>query len=263
MRIGRKLSFQLTPLLDLLLIVIFAQYLDVASQTKEETVKLTSSRDLLSLQLDEALRQLLELRARMAELQDDVQVAQTRSVDADRFRAQRDLVGELVAELFRIPEAALEQLLLQRNAAGPGPSASDLEQLRVRLRALSGDSPERVVDHLLAFGEMRKRIDIWELYLNDVGELMLNVGDKHFRFRAESSGDIVVRLFEAYKTLPESKSMVLILLSYGDARATPLEATLKGLPAALERIRRDTGERSRFEYAVLGYRPDARSAKLN
>ncbi|MDX1967596.1 MAG: hypothetical protein SFV23_10525 [Planctomycetaceae bacterium] len=251
----RKLTMQLTPLIDLLLIVMFAQFLEVESAVLRETTQLESSRDLLSSQLDEALRQILALRERMAELQDEVHVAETRSVDAERFRVQRDLIGEMVAEMFRVPEAAVNQLLQQRNAAGPGPSAADMAQLRTRLKALAGNSPERVVDHLLAFGEMRKRIDLWELYLSDTGALVLTVGEKKFPLRAESTEDIVARIFEAYKTLPESKSMVLILFTYGDAKFKPLKATLDSLPRVLEQIRLDAGQRSRFEYAVLGFRP--------
>lgn len=259
----RKLTFQLTPLLDLLLIVIFAQYLDVASTTRKETVELASSRDLLSQQLDEALKQLVALRTRLNELQDEVQTAQLRSDDAERFRVQRDLVGELIADMFKIPDAVLEPLISRMNAAGPGPSDADIQQLRARLKGLSGNSSERVVEHLLAFGEMRKRIDLWELYLNERGELTLNAGGQAFRFRAESSQTVVLRLFEAYKTLPETKGMVLLLVSYGDARAAPLDATVRALPIALERIRQDTGNRARFEYAVLGFRSSPPATTLN
>ena len=258
----RKLTFQLTPLLDLLLIVIFAQYLDVASTSRKETIELVSSRDLLSLQLDEALKQLLALRARLSELQDEVQTARIRSDDAERFRVQRDLVGELVADIFKVPDAVLAPLISRMNAAGPGPSPADIEQLRTRLKGLTSNTPEKVVEHLLAFGEMRKRIDLWELYLNDRGELTLNADGQTFQFRAESSQTVVVGLFEAYKTLPETKGMVLLLVSYGDARAAPLNATVRALPLALERIRQDTGDRARFEYAILGFRPSAPATTL-
>lgn len=252
---SRKLTSQLTPLLDLLLIVIFAQYLDVESTTRRETVQLEQSRDLLAAQLDEAVRQLVAVRERMLALQDEVEIATGRSQEAERFRVQRDLIGELVAEMFRVPEAALAPLLQQRQAGGPGPSSSDLAAVRRQLQNLSGDAADRVVDHLLTFGEMRKRIDIWELYLTDAGLLVLSIGDKRFQFRAESAEDVAARLFEAYKSLPEPKTMVLILLSYGDARFGPLKATLDGLPNALQQIRADTAGRSRFEFAVLGFRP--------
>jgi len=251
---ARRLTFQLTPLLDLFLIVIFAQYLDVETTTRRETVALSTTRDLLSAQLDQALSQIISLRERMQELQSEVDLSANHSQEAERYRVQRDLVGELVGELFRIPQPQLEQLLQQRVAAGPGPSANDVTQLKQRLQALSGNSPDKVIEHLLTFGEMRKRIDLWELYLADNGALHLTVGDKRFELRGDSPEDIATRLFEAYKTLPESKGMVLLLFSYGDAQFKRLKGTLDALPLAIERIRLDAGGRSRFEYAVQGYR---------
>lgn len=252
---ARRLTFQLTPLLDLLLIVIFAQYLDIETTTRKETVALATTRDLLSAQLDAALSQLIELRQRMQELQAEVDLSSNRAQEADRYRIQRDLVGELVGEMFRIPESQLNQLLQQRLAAGPGPTANDVAQLKQRLQALSGNSPERVIEHLLTFGEMRKRIDLWELYLTDKGVLQLTVGDKRFDLRGETADEIATRLFEAHKSLPESKGMVLILFSYGDAQFKRLKGTLDALPQAIERIRLDVGGRSRVEYAVQGFRP--------
>ncbi|MBI1345126.1 hypothetical protein GC163_02440 [bacterium] len=251
---ARRLTFQLTPLLDLLLIVIFAQYLDVETTTRKETLALSTTRDLLSAQLDQALAQIINLRERMQELQAEVDLSATRSQEAERYRVQRDLVGELVGEIFRIPQTQLDQLLQQRLSAGPGPSANDVTQLKNRLQSLSGNSPERVIEHLLTFGEMRKRIDLWELYLSDNGALQLVVGDKRFELRGETPEDIATRLFEAYKTLPESKGMVLILFSYGDAQFKRLKGTLDALPLAVERIRLDAGGRSRIEYAVQGFR---------
>jgi hypothetical protein len=254
MKLGRKLTFQLTPLLDLLLIVIFAQYLDVQSTTRQETAVLQTNRDLLAAQLDEALRQILALRERMTELQLEAQRAELRSDEAERFQAQRDLVGEVVSEMFRIDPAEFDQALKNRSAAGPGPSPTDVAQLKAKLQTLTKGAPDRVVEHLLAFGEMRKRIDLWELYLTETGELILVIGEKRFTLRAETTAEIGRKLFEAYKTLPEPKSMVLILFTYGDAKFQPLKGTLDGLPAAIEQMRADSAGRSRFEYAVLGFR---------
>jgi hypothetical protein len=150
-------------------------------------------------------------------------------------------------------------MLKLRTAAGPGPSADDLAQLRSRLKSLSGDSGERVVEHLLTFGELRKRVDIWELNLQGNGEFVLHVGDREVPFRAETADAFTVRLFEAYKTLPEPKSMVLMVVSYGQAQWDIRKAVFDALPQALERIRLDAGNRTRFEYAVLGYRTTSRT----
>lgn len=257
MIVRRRLSFQLIPLLDLLLIVVFAQYLESRVNSEQQAVEAATTQNLLSAQLDEALRQIISLKERMAELEQQTEVAERRGVEADRFRAQRDLIGELVTELFRLPDGSLSSLM---TAAGPGPTRADIAQLQSRLKSLAGGSSDKVVDHLLAFGEMRKRVDLWELYLQDNGTILLTAGDKRLSFRAESADEFASRLFEAYKTMPEPKSLVLLLVSYGDAKFQPLKAVLDGLPAGMDRIRTDLGGRSRLDYAVLGYRPPSRSS---
>jgi len=241
---SRKFTFQLIPLLDLLLIVVFAQYLEgrIAGE------RMTERKDVLSRELDEALRQLRALREKM-------EAAETQSLELDRMRGQRDLIGELVGEMFRIPPETLDQLLQRRTASEIGPSKDDVAQLKSRLTLLAGGHGERVIEHLLTFGELRKRVDVWELYLHENGDYTLQLGPRRIAFRAESSEAFATRLYEAYKTLPEPKSMVLVLVTYGDAKFKPLADTLVRLPLALEKIRADAGSRSRFEYAVLGYRP--------
>ena len=253
---GRKLTFQLTPLLDLLLIVIFAQYLEVESLNHRTNVAQAASQQKLTTQLNAALLQLTALQTQLTELELEADVAKTRVAESQRLRVQRDLIGQLVLEMFRVPEAALAQVLQRKAAAGPGPATADVRELEILLQQLAGGTTDRVVEHLLTFGEMRKRIDLWELFLSETGDITLVVGDRKQRFRAETAEDLRLRLYEAYKTLPESKGMVLILLSYGDVRFRSLKSTLEGLPEAISQIRLDLGPRARLEYAVLGYRPE-------
>lgn len=251
----RKLTFQLIPLLDLLLIVVFAQYLEGRIREERQAEATATQTALLSRQLDEALRQLLALREKMTALEARAQLADVQSAELDRLRVQRDMIGELISEMFRVPAGMLEQLVRQRSAAGPGPSRDDLQQLLARWQSLQNGPADRLVEHLLTFGEMRKRMDIWELYLQENGDCMFQVGNRRLTFRGETPEAFATRLFEAYKTLPEPKSLVLVLLSYGDAKFHLRKAAFDGLPVALERIRQDGGQHSRFDYAILGYRP--------
>lgn len=254
---ARRLSLQLTPLLDLLLIVMFAQYLDVRATADRQTKQVESSREEAQKQLDEAVRQLVALRERLASLENQVAEADARASAAEGYRVQRDLIGDMIGDVFHIPEASLKQMLQQRRTTGPGPSADDLTQAQARWKAILGNPGPAIVDHLLTFGEMRKRVDIWEVYVQDNGTTVMTVGAKRQTFRAESSTAFSSRLFDAYKALPEPKSMVLVMVSYGDAQFGLRKAALEGVPVALERIRKDIGNRSRFEYAVLGFRPTA------
>jgi hypothetical protein len=62
-------------------------------------------------------------------------------------------------------------------------------------------------------------------------------------------------MFERYRTLPQPKSLVIVVLSYGNVRAAAYEAALTGLPTVIEKMQADAAGRTRFEYAVLGYDP--------
>lgn len=254
---ARRLSLQLTPLLDLLLIVMFAQYVEIRAKAEKQTQQVESTRVEAQVQLDEAVRQLVALRERLASLEMQAEEADARASEAEGYRVQRDLIGEMVGDVFHIPEAALKPLLQQRRTTGPGPSNDDLTQAQARWNAIIGNPGPAIVDHLLTFGEMRKRVDIWELYVQDNGTTVITVGPKKQSFRAENSAAFSSRLFDAYKALPEPKSMVLVMVSYGDAQFGIRKAALDGVPTALDRIRKDIGNRSRFEYAVLGFRPAA------
>ncbi|HLQ43911.1 MAG TPA: hypothetical protein VK137_04215, partial [Planctomycetaceae bacterium] len=167
---------------------------------------------------------------------------------------QRDLVGQLAAELFNLPEATIEKLLRQRFPDDP-PDADEIAAMQQEFRKLKGRRGQEVIKHLLTFHEIRKRCDVWELYVSESGITSLKAGDEEGSFRAETPQTFAARLFERYRTLPQPKSLVVVVLSYGDVRASTYEAALTGLPIVIERMQADAAGRTRFEYAVLGYDP--------
>lgn len=250
----RKLVFQLTPLLDLLLIVIFAQYLEVETTAHQERRTLDESRRQVASELQSSRLKTAILESRITELELEASVAEAQLEERDRLLVQRHQLGTIVQHLFRIPESVLSNLMRQKNLAGPGSSTSDQSQLQSLLKDLGNGTPERVVEHLLTFGEMRKRMDIWELYISSTGQFFLSAGGQQIEFRVETPAELRLRLYDTYKTLPETKSMVLILLSYGDVRFETIQTFVDGMPETIDRIRLDVGNRARIEYAVLGFR---------
>lgn len=252
----RKLTFQLTPLLDLLLIVFFAQYLEVRTVARQETDRLEASQRTLAKDLDETLRQLVALKAKLDDVDELRAERQSLTHEVQRLQAQRDLIGEMVVELFRVPESAVDVVVKERTGLGPGPSAGEIRDLKQQMERLATERGAEIVEHLLTFHELRKRCDLWELYIQADGQIVFTAGPHRHVIRAEETAAFSARLFDAYKALPQPKSLVLILVSYGDARLGVRQAVLDGLPAALERIRADDEGRSRFDFAVLGFRPD-------
>lgn len=269
----RRLTFQLTPLLDLLLIVIFAQFIDVrdsTSQQKQETTsqiaaaqeELASTQDQLAKVLAEKdkaeadrefLRESLdELKASAAGLQ--IQ-RQSLKEALERAHEQRDTVANLISDLFDLPDETIEELIRTRIPENVKLTPEQVERLREEFRAFSEQNPGESVRHLLTFDEMRKRCDIWELYVTDTGQAIFSASGRSHTFRAESPQEFAQELFERYKTLPQPKSLVIVLLSYGDVKAGVYQAATDGLPLATDRMREDQSGRSRFEYAVLGFNP--------
>lgn len=261
----RKLSFQLTPLLDLLLIVIFAQYLEMQETTERQEAELrqeAQSRVAAARQeyrqalgrLSAAREQLDALQQRKSELQQQWEKRETVLEESlRRAIRQQKRVGDLVAELFDVPEGLIEQALDPRNNARR--SEQEREELRQAFEELARQRGRAVIRHLLTYEEIRKRADVWELYVTEDGMIVLTAGDNTYRFRAETPEMFEQKLFARYKSLPQPKSLVIILFSYGDAKAGTREAVLEGLPRVAGRMRADTSGRTRFEYANLGFQP--------
>lgn len=251
--IPRKLSFQLVSLFDLLMIVIFAQYLDVEQKSRAEVEAArreaadaerhrSDQADALAGELDRAKRENAALRAGIDKRAFDLTEELRRSRD-DLAR-----LGTLVAELFNLPDKSLEQVL---NARPP----AEAERLRAELKALAAKRGAEAVRHILALAELQKRCDVWEIHIGDDNAVALRVGDRTHRFRAETAEAFAARLFQVYKSLPQPKSLVVILLSWSNAGIESRNAAEDGLPLAVARMSADSDRRVRFEYAVLRYIP--------
>lgn len=246
MKPTRRLALQLTPLLDLLLIVIFAQYMEVRIVARQESDKVTVERET-------TITENQELRQKVEEWEQ-----QQRATDQEQH-TQREQVGQIVRELFRIPERQLNKILQPRSKTeSSGLSTSDIADLKTQLQQLADSHGAQVVDHLLTFNEMRKQFDIWELYMNEDGSLLITVGQDGRRVTSkpiaspEEFVDVVLRVRDQF---PPTRDNVLLLCSYGDCRLFNRLSMTRGLPAISERLRKDRRGSQNFEYAVFGYRP--------
>lgn len=244
---ARKLTFQLASLLDLLLIVMFAQYLEVQTVAQQQTERIEAERQTSATDLKALQQQLSQWEDRQ------------RAVDKAEHSGVEQL-GRLFGELFRIPEATIQKIARQRSQDEAGLSPAEIAALRKEFQSLATARGDQVVDHLLTFAEMKKRFDVWEVYLQDNGALVVTAGSHQKRLQTgiiETPEQFSDEVFKLYKSFPQTKSVVLILVSYGDSRFSDRLAVIKGLPVVAERMRIDSNSTARFEYAVLGYRPDA------
>ncbi|QDT93291.1 hypothetical protein [Gimesia algae] len=286
----RRLTFQLTPLLDLLLIVIFAQFMDtqettarIEQRSQQEVTQAEQAAKALRKEQRIAQNEIAELKRSsqqtvldamqaeqnalkmQAQARDKEQLAEKQNRELneqlEQTREQRDLVGEMVQQLFQLPDALLDPLLNAKPDPESEQTKAEIERIKKQLQELAGGKAIDVVKHFLTYDELTKRSDIWELYLTENGIFRLKIGDQSTEFRADSPQEFVDRFYSVYKTVPQPKSLVIILFSYGDARAAVRFAATQGLPLVAERMRTDSSGRTRYEYAVMGFTPESPAVK--
>lgn len=254
---GRRMRFQLTPLLDLLLIIIFAQFMEVREATArtditadktiaERTEQLHEQAKEYKLKVDAAYQdKLAEFNVRKAELEETHQA----------ILSQQARSGDVLSELFNVPKSLIEDALRLRDESR-APTDEESAQLRERLNEFSKKRGRSVIRHLMTYDEIRKHCDVWELYVNEDGTFAFSNGAVMREFRAQTSADFNGAMYEVYKSFDQPKSLVVILFTFGDARAGIRQMAVDAMPDVVARMRNDRGERNWFEFAILGFSPD-------
>ncbi|HWL08224.1 MAG TPA: hypothetical protein VNQ76_07465 [Planctomicrobium sp.] len=272
----RRLTLQLTPLLDMLLIVVFLQYF----QLRDREQSLAGDQQAIVTEREETQSQISDLVQRIDSLREQLSVTESQATQVrdiaiqDRQRLvqsqsslslvleQQKIIGQLVHELFQIPAEEVNQLL--NSARGPGDARTPAERERVmqRFRQLASQSPGRMLEHLLSYEEIRKRCDVWNLHIDADGVATISdsIRSRRIRIPMQDDGEVlseqfIGELFAWYRTLPQPKSLVVILLTYDrDTRIYVTESVRSALPIWVSRMQFDSAGRSRFEYADLGFR---------
>ena len=262
----RQFVVQLTPLLDLLIILVFALLLglrqqgrteeDRASSVVTEAVpELSGEADPVAALVRQHRRDAKSLdraRDQNARLASEHGNREQLADELDRSRKQQDRIGDLVAELFQVPDETLKQALAPDAAGGGTRSAAEVARLRGEFRKLASKRGREVVRHLLAFEEMRKRCDLWDLVIVEDHRFELRVGATTRTFQARTSAEFDDRLFRAYKSLDQPKDLVIVMLSWrADARFAAIETAVSRLPSIAERMRNDRSGQTQFQFLVL------------
>lgn len=250
---ARRLTLQLTPLLDLLLIVIFAQYLEVGTVARQETERAEVERAAAQADLETVRQQLTELQQQLADWDQ-----KHRETEQSEYK-DREQLGQLFGELFRIPEATIQKIVTRRTSNEAAWSAAEITALKAEFKSLSTARADQIVDHLLTFAEMKKRFDIWELHVGRDNSLLITAEPHQKRLPPDAIAtpeQFSEEFFKLYKSFPQSKNVVLILVSYGQSHFQYRWSVARGLPVVTERMRQDSNGTIKFEYAVLGLRPE-------
>ena len=265
---ARRLTFQLTPLLDLLLIVLFAQFMDVRDTTENQEQMSSAQVESLESDRDSTATQLAKLRAEFKQLSKDLVAKDEQLADAEaesqkrltelfavqqrlnQTASERQAIASLYSKLFDLPDEIVKQLLSQDDHRL---TPEEIKKLQDQFKELAAKQPRDSARHLLTVDEMWKRCDVWNLYIKPSGLAVVKTGDNSHQFEATTPKEFEDELYDFYTKLPPQKSLVILLLSYGNIDANVYEAAIDGLPKAAERMRSDAGGKSRFESAVLGF----------
>jgi len=272
----RKLSLQLTPLLDMLLIIVFAQYLEVrehqqvkATEQQAALVDLAETRARLKALLaeEELLRLQMESeRGRREAAESDVLSEQQKlklsQSSLEKALAQQQVLARLMSEIFQIPAREVDRLLASARVPALEQSPAEMSRVKEQFQELSQQRRGKMIEYLLTYDEIRKRCDVWEMHIDANSVATLTAGDRTTRIRIPTlaNDDVDINQFNAevyhwYRSLPQPKSLVIILMTYDRAsRIAVMESIRKGLPVLLARMHADHSGQVRFEYADLGFR---------
>lgn len=254
----RRLTLQLTPLLDLLLIVMFSQFIenrDRAMQVQaDETRRDQELEDWKAKLADEAEQQFADQRREFDSQRQ--QLDALRAVYDERFQSlleQHHQIGSLLAETLNLPGAALSEVLKLRTAGSPD-DANRLTSALESLRELMQSRGDEVFRTLVRFDEMQKHVTVWEVHVGSNGQASITDGVRQTTIDFGSGAEFATRLFEATKSFAEPRVLVIVLLSWGDAQAGQRKLATDAMPVLMEQLRRDSAGTHWYDFSILGYR---------
>lgn len=247
----RRVALQLTPLLDLLLIVIFAQYLDVGERDRQRVASVAE----LEQRTTEAKLFATRALEQMEQAEADAQAARSQLAVATtalrRSQETERTLATAAASLFEIDPQRLEAALNPfQNPAAPATDA-EREAIRNRLKEITSGDADAVVFHLLTHEELRKRVDLWRFHVDEQGVGELEAAGRTQTFRVQPA-TLLRDVGQYADTLPEPKRLVVVLFTYDmNAREITVEAIRDRLPRLMVRLSENSD--SRFDYADLGF----------
>lgn len=255
----RRLSLQLTPLLDLLLIVIFAQHLEVIQSAQSVQQEVEQQKFLLDAERQQ-LTDSVELRNRELEAAYSDQKAaldNVRTEYRERFESildQQQQAGNALAEALRLPGELIEQLGRLRSD-GQMAEVDRLQSAAKGLQNLLKSRGTEFLQFMIRYDEMQKHVSLWEIHLQDNGQALFTDGEHVRVISFESNEEFSGRLFEASKAFSAPRTLVLVLLTYGDAQAGLRRKATDSMPVLIERLRHDAANTRWFEFSLMGFRP--------
>lgn len=253
--------------MDLLLIIVFAQFLDVRQTSQQELTSLQTRREQLTLEMARERSELSGIREAMRSQQQDLQrqrdqarAARDQALERSSIQlAEMQTAMDLIGDWFTLDEQAITRTESTLEAIPPD---NPIERAVAQAKRLGHGSPDAVIRFLIGHAELLKRAEIWTVHADGNGNIAIEAEQQRDSFRleartqAERTDEVTDRLFAAYKQFPQPKGLVILLVSFApQSVAGVYQPLIDAIPKTLERLRADTPV-TRFEYTILGATAD-------
>ncbi len=254
----RRLALQLTPLLDLLLIVMFSQYIENRHRSVAIHDALTAREQALEARVAEEHARIEQRREALEKeaVEKEAALVDLGKVYDEKFRSivkQHQQVGSILAESLNLPGNVVTEVLKLRTS-GASDDANRLKDASERLHELMQVRGEELFRFMLQVDEMQKHVTIWEIHVQKNGQALITDSQQEFLTDFSSESDLASRLFEFTKSFPEPKMLVVVLLTWGDAQAVARHRASDALPLLMEQLRRDASGTRWYDFDIIGYR---------
>lgn len=267
----RRITLQLVPLLDLLFIVLFAQYIDLQDIARDEVGAAAVERaraEAERIEADQlrtdALDRLEELNRRSEQweierrrLTRELELAREEGEregqareEMERLAARdRQAIGAIVKDVLNVSEGVIQDML---RTAGP----IERQRLQSSFEQMKARSAYGIIHHLRATEELKKRADLWEVYIGDDNTLRVTLVDQVVAqsLQVRGADQVANELAALARQQGEPKSLVIILLSWSDADRRTRDAVLEGLSRLVPVLKAEWPGK-RIEVAPLGFTP--------
>ena len=210
----RRILFKLTPLLDLLLIVIFAYQIRSTQLVAETTRLAEEGREQASrvARNETEFRERVESDARALRKQNEVMMEELSKL-RQRLETTRERVKALSVILHEVTsDIPAEDFARILSAADP----ETLVKIEETVDRLRGEGPGAVLRELTRFQAVRKHVTLWAIHLPGDQRVELRVDDREPREFTVAGAAPVARneLGRALRELEQPKDLVIIFFSW-------------------------------------------------
>ncbi len=257
-----RIILRITPLLDLLLIVLFAQFMEQESTTRQQLAQRAeqAATALADRQAAEQARaEAVATRqqfARAIEAKNRIIAEQQKLLMAREQRLRQlsqsvDSLARLARQQLKIPPEAVRHAL-------QGATPNEVDRLLGELARASTESVAQIIRYLRTNVEFRNHWDVWEVHVNSDDSLRLRRNDQVVaeELFITSSDNFLKNVRDLFDR-EEPKSTVLILLSWSDASLKTRLAAKQGIEALAAILENKWARPKKFYISLLGYTPQS------